>query len=342
MKTAALTKFDKWLESKSLRPATKKQYLQIVSNFLAFSEGGRGAALTPRRTEFESLDDLYQYGAAWLDLKRIESPAGQIKAKARSTQTIGVYCSALGTYGRSLDLPVDFRSAEKDRVHKPAQTGATKIANLDDYELKAIRRRAGTDTPRRAAIELAIAGLTQDEILEVDPITISFSRTDRIGFVEAGGRVKVIFDLVSLTWLAASASKETFPSQQPRALADEGDQDNDETGWTRGQLVRSLRSATGAIKPGPPQRMLREAGVRRAIARGISPKGISRYFGMASVPPRWWEYSRQKSRTSTVMLDPIIPEWEGGQGIKTEDLDREPIADMDDDRFEALMNRYPD
>lgn len=319
----ALNDYRDWLQGEGVKARTEDQYAQTVRTFLLWAAVGttRPASFPSWSDAPASLDDLADYGREWID------PSwGQARINAS--------CSALSSYGRSIDLPVDFRGFKIASVGEGRKPKAT--PHLTDEDLRAIRKLSGRFTPGRVSIELAIAGLTVEEIAKVKADDIAFSTSERLAIVTLEGKMpKLIFDLVSLNYFATARSRTVFPIAPTGA---NGEGETEASPWGTARIAKDLRANTNAIVPGPAARMLREAGARRSIGRGIHPAAIAKSLGYKDVPARWWRYSRHQSRRNNLMWEPIIPEW---KRHLTPEQKRAPISDLTDEEFDALLDLEP-
>ena len=320
----ALSDYREWLQDEGVKTRTEEQYAQTVRTFLMWATVGttRPASFPSWGEVPASLDDLADYGHEWID------PSwGQARINAS--------CSALSSYGRSVDLPVDFRGFKIASVGESRKPKAT--PQLTDEDLRTIRRVAGRYTPSRVSIELAIAGLTSEEIAKVTADSIAFSKSERRALVTLEGRrPKIIFDLVSLNYFAKAKTRAAFPAEQTTKATGVGE--GDPAPWGSSKIAEDIRVTTSGVSQGPAARMLREVGARRSIARGFHPAAIAKSLGYKEVPARWWGYSRHRSRQTNLMWEPIIPEWELNL---TPEQKRAPIGDLTDEEFDALLNLEP-
>lgn len=320
----ALSEYRDWLQDEGVKTRTEEQYAQTVRTFLRWTAIGttRPSSLPAWTQQPASLDDLADYGRGWLD-------------PSWSQSRINANCSALSSFGRSVELPVDFRAFKITSVgegRKPKNT-----PSLTNQDLRSIRRLAGRFTPSRVSIELAIAGLTSEEIAKVISNDIAFSKSERRALVTLEGRrPKIIFDLVSLNYFAKAKTRMAFPAEQTTKASGVGE--GEPAPWGSSKIAENIRVTTSAIRPGPAARMLREAGARRSIARGFHPAAIAKSLGYRDVPARWWGYARHRSRQTNLMWEPIIPEWELNL---TPEQKRAPIGDLTDEEFDALLNLEP-
>lgn len=315
----ALDRYGEWLHDQKVKPRTKLEYSQNIRSFLNWCADEKAEHRNEQihligewHREPSSLDELADWGRGWIN-------------RWSSQATINLKCSVLNSYGRSIGLPVDFHGFWI-KTHQKKEPAKTPV--LTDLDLKRIRAGAKAGTPKRACVELAIAGLTAEQITTVVPASLNFSRSERLATVELPGtKVKVMFDSVSLQYFRKVENRNGLPSQQ---RTDEEDAEAGSAAWKLHQVKDALIAATSPVKKGPPRRMLVEAGVRRAIGRGLSPEALADWLGYKQVPERWWIYAKDAKRSPNLHR-PIVPELDvrPDLGKQLENIDDMSMEELD-------------
>ena len=252
-------------------------------------------------TEPPTYEQLTEAAVAWFGRLDLSSPA-----------TIATYRSAITKYASAAGFEI--RLSTLIEVPERHRGNTREVSSLTDSQLNSIRKEANESPPIRSALELAIAGLTIEQLAMTRAADLSASPGHAVGKVTlVDGREIELFDQVGVKWLMGEGTG-TLPIGS--------DEVTDEA--IRKRLSRLVYRAThqhGGL------RELRVTGVRRAIAIGISRRRIAESLDL-SLPDRWGDFRRNASRRPEAGYDPIPAD--AARGRK--------IGEMTEAEFDKLLD----
>lgn len=274
--------------------ATRRQYEAVARRFEDFSVGeSYWAESSP------TYEQLTQAVKAWFASLDLKAPA-----------TIATYRSAVTRYASAAGYEI--RCSELVATPDRDRGNTRQVENLSDSQLRAMRREAGESPAMRSALELAIAGLSIEQIATVTSGDLSASPGQSVGMVSLiDGREIELFDQIGVRWLMGEGAA-TLPVRASLSEA-----------TIRKRLARLVYRVTrkqGGL------RELRMTGVRRAISIGIRRRRIADSLDQA-LRDRWLDFHRNASKRPETGYDPIPADPARGRAI----------AAMSEEEFDRML-----
>lgn len=287
------------MRDKSLSHNTRRQYKSIATRFEDFSlEGSYWTGPAPDYKE------LVAAAAAWFEDLNLTAPA-----------TIATYRSAISQYASAAGY--ELRIAAVVEVPERTRGNTREVLSLTDAQLRTSRKEADESPAIRTALELAIAGLSIEQIAVVKREDVTAAPGKNIGMVSMiDGREIEMFDPVGVKWIMGEGAK-VIPIGEDLAEA-----------TIRKRLAHLVYRTTrrhGGL------RELRKTGVRRAIAIGISRRRIADSLDL-TLDDRWGDFGRNASKRLESGYDPIPADPARGRAI----------AQMSEDEFDRLLDQIGD